>query len=110
MAKRLKPKMKMGVPIVFPSRYGTKRTITQIGANLYHLAGKTEFIRASSDPTDPKLLVYIDFEGGPDYSVAELFPNPGGSERIIKIIQLEPNDAGETLIEITTKSEEPKHG
>jgi len=110
MIKKLKPKNKITTPVVFYSRYGVKRTITKISENTYQVAGKTEFIRASSEVKAPNLLVYFDFEGGPDYALNQLFPDPGGSERIIQITQLPFVEPGVVLIQIVTKTEETKHG
>lgn len=49
------------IPLCIFSRYGKKRTITQVGVRTFLVAGESKFFRGAED--------MFDFEGGPCYVV-----------------------------------------
>lgn len=53
------------IPLAIYSRYGKKRTITQVGIRTFLVAGESKFFRGSED--------MFDFEGGPCYVVGDDF-------------------------------------
>lgn len=46
------------------SRYGQKRTVTQINDSQFIVEGETTYVRLVFE-NDPSDLTYVDFEGGP---------------------------------------------
>lgn len=71
------------IPDAIYSRYGKKRTITQVGINTFLVAGESKFTRGAED--------MFDFEGGPCYVVGDDFY---GS----KIVSVRPTDYGVLVI------------
>ena len=53
------------IPDAIYSRYGKKRTITQVGVRTFLVAGESRYMRGSED--------MFDFEGGPCYVVGDDF-------------------------------------
>ena len=70
------------IPDAIYSRYGVKRTITQVEINTFLVAGQSKFTRGAED--------MFDFEGGPCYVVGQDFY---GS----KIVDIRPTDYGVLL-------------
>ena len=78
------------IPDVIYSRYGKKRTITQVGTRTFLVAGESKFMRGAED--------MYDFEGGPCYVVGQDFY---GS----KIVDIRPTDHG-VLITVEESEED----
>ena len=70
------------IPDAIYSRYGKKRTITQVGTNTFLVAGESRYMRGAED--------MFDFEGGPCYIVGQDFY---GS----KIVDVRPAEYGVLL-------------
>lgn len=79
------------------SRYGSKRTVTQINDNQFIVEGDTGFLRIGFE-VDPSSPTYVDFEGGPFLHIGHDFFGKG---RVTEIQIIDGDKKDYAIIKVT---------
>ena len=79
------------------SRYGQKRTVTQINDTQFIIEGTSGFIRMGFE-IDPSNPTYVDFEGGPFLHIGHDFFGKG---KTTEIQVIDHNDEDYAIIKVT---------
>lgn len=82
------------------SRYGQRRTITQINTNQLLVEGDSSYLRCGFE-NDPSCLTYVDFEGGPFIHIGNSFNHHG---IVTNIQHIESEQDNYAMIKITVKN------